>query len=302
MDRTIDRNLFMGIRPGPSRSITPEQTNIIVRIPTPSPPPTAQIKNQPRDGETCAAGTVLTQGLPNFVSKFRCNPLIGIHKQNPIFGCLRMRKCLLLPISSPGPLNDPVCISPADLNRSIRAIGINNDDFVAPSQTFEAGGDVFLFIETNHDSGNRRPWSPTTSWPAHSFQNIEVETAKIKLTPELVHNETPEEISRQRRGQPEVGQGETRGLAASFDAQGRYAEAHSGGDKTQRSIVQGTNLALLVLAVVEKTMIKLGPFWCSYFFSVSPETSLQVTQPAHNAPFGLMHFGAVPQDAIGTQP
>src|ERR687891_177090 len=79
-------------------------------------------------------------------------------------------------------------------------------------------------------------------------------------------------------------------------------EAHSGGDKTQRSIVQGTNLALLVLVVVKKTMIKLGPFWCSYFFSVSPETSLQITQPPHNAPFGLMHFGAVPQDAIGTQP
>src|SRR5919109_2636403 len=104
MHRTVDKNFLMRIRAAPRGSVTSEQAYIIVRIPSTSSPPTPQIENQSSDQESGAAGTPLTQRFPNFISKFRGNAFVGIDKQNPILGCLRVREGLLISISRPGPL------------------------------------------------------------------------------------------------------------------------------------------------------------------------------------------------------
>src|SRR5207237_10823667 len=91
-----------------------------------------------------------------------------------------MSKGLLIPIPGPGPPNNPVCVLPADFNRSVRTKRIDDDDLVTPAQALKTIADVLLLVETNHDGGDRGPWTHGASWGPHSSQKIEVPDATIK--------------------------------------------------------------------------------------------------------------------------
>src|SRR5438445_41272 len=98
----------------------------------------------------------------------------------PVFAFLSQ-----LPRPGPGPPNNPACVLPADFNRSVRTKRIDDDDLVTPAQALKTIADVLLLVETNHDGGDRGPWTHGASRGTHSFQKIEVAEAKIKLSLQL---------------------------------------------------------------------------------------------------------------------
>src|SRR5207248_11333401 len=99
--------------------------------------------------------------------------------------CLQFIKVLLVQRSCPSAPNNPVSVLPADFNRSVRTKRIDDDDLVIPAQALKTIADVLLLVETNHDGGDRGPWTHGASWGTHSFQKIEVAEAKIKLSLQL---------------------------------------------------------------------------------------------------------------------
>jgi hypothetical protein len=85
------------------------------------------------------------------VAQLGAYALVGIDRENPILGSLRVRERLLLAIAGPRTLNDPVGELPANLRRPIRAERIDHHDFVAPAQAFEASADFIFLVEADDD-------------------------------------------------------------------------------------------------------------------------------------------------------
>jgi hypothetical protein len=118
--------------------------------------------------------------LPNLFFKFRRDPFIGVHQQDPFFGRLGMGKSLLVAIACPFSLDHAIRVPPADFRRAIRAESVHDDNLVAPAQALQTGADVPFFVETDHDSGNRR-YRKQISGLTHNWPKIGVDFLKIKL-------------------------------------------------------------------------------------------------------------------------
>ena len=144
----------MGIKTAPGCSVAPKQAHIVIGIPAAAAPPALQEKHQARHGIAGISSRVTRQSVVDLAAQFRRDALIGIDKDHPILGRLRMSKGFLIAVSRPCPLDHPVRVAPANLQSSVRAKGVHDHDFVAPAQAFKACANVFFFVEANHDGGN----------------------------------------------------------------------------------------------------------------------------------------------------
>lgn len=149
----------------PGRKIPPEDSDVVIRIPTTPPPPSPKVMNEPWHREGCIAISRALNGAKNFSAQLRGNTLIGIHEEHPFLCRLGMRKGLLIPVSRPGALENPVRILPADLYGTVGTERIHHDDFIAPPQAFKTSLDVFLLVEADNDG--RDFWTSPDHFPSH---------------------------------------------------------------------------------------------------------------------------------------
>jgi hypothetical protein len=69
---------------------------------------------------------------------------------------LREGKTFLFDIPGPSPLNNPLGIFSANVDRSISRKRVNDHNFIAPLHTFQAATDIGLFVKTDNTTGNQR--------------------------------------------------------------------------------------------------------------------------------------------------
>jgi len=147
----LNQDPLVRVGTAPGRKISPEDSDVVIRIPTTPPPPSPKVINEPWHREGCIAISEALEGAQDFTAQLRGNTLIGIHEEHPFLGRLGMRKGFLIPVSSPGALENPVRILPADLYGTVGTERIHHDDLIAPPQAFETGPDVFLLVEADND-------------------------------------------------------------------------------------------------------------------------------------------------------
>ncbi len=73
--------------------------------------------------------------------------LVGVNEENPIVVCHILYQVLLANVAEPVVRVDPVGVFLADFDRIVRAMTVNNDDFVGPGDALQAASNLCLFIE-----------------------------------------------------------------------------------------------------------------------------------------------------------
>ncbi len=82
----------------------------------------------------------------DFVPQGRRHFFIGIEKQDPFFACDVLCEILLADISEPAMFVNAVSVFTADFDSAIGAEAIDDHNFVAPPDAFQATSNVPLFI------------------------------------------------------------------------------------------------------------------------------------------------------------
>ena len=146
---TPQEHFFMRIDPAPADFRLAEQTEAISWVPA-VPPPASQIVDEAWDIKAIDRRVIAPQNRKNFVPELRRDFFIRINVEYPLVGGLGEGEALLLNVPRPRALNHAVRILPADLDCSIGRKRIDNNNFIAPLDTFQAASDVPLFVVTDN--------------------------------------------------------------------------------------------------------------------------------------------------------
>src|SRR3989338_8701587 len=81
VDTSLNQDPLVRIGTAPGRKIPPEDSDVVIRIPTTPPPPSPKVMNEPWHREGCIAISGALNGAQDFTAQLRGNTLIGIHEE-----------------------------------------------------------------------------------------------------------------------------------------------------------------------------------------------------------------------------
>src|SRR5262249_37887638 len=125
-----------------------------VRIPARVLDPTAQIEGHSRHLEARAPGFALRAQPLDLRGKLRRDAFVGIQTEDPIVRGLLGGEVFLRGVAGPRSYKHVVGESPRDLYRAVVAFGIDDYDFVGPTNGAKGGGNVVLFVVSDDSRGD----------------------------------------------------------------------------------------------------------------------------------------------------
>src|SRR3989304_6134493 len=85
----LNQDPLVRVGTAPGRKISPEDSDVVIRIPTTPPPPSPKVINEPWHREGCIAISEALEGAQDFTAQLRGNTLIGIDEEHPFLAALR---------------------------------------------------------------------------------------------------------------------------------------------------------------------------------------------------------------------
>ena len=156
----MDGDGFVHVTARPSGGAAIVEPQLIVRIPVGRSNPPTEMPGHPRD-PVCRVGWRPTceRGL-DFGGELRRHALVGVERQDPVVARDRRRVILLIDVSRPLADEDAVSVSLRDGDRRIRALRIDDDDFVRPGDRCQRLTNVCRFVAgDDRDRKLRHPGS-----------------------------------------------------------------------------------------------------------------------------------------------
>ncbi len=164
-DTTLYLDRLVHMPTGPFARPAVVEAQLIIRIPVRGADPSAQVPRDARDAIPCRPWRGLEDRL-DFVGERCRDALVGVNRENPIVCADRGRVIFLRDVSWPRPDDDPVGVLPGDPDGIVRALGIDDNDFVGPGDRLQGVLDMRRFVlgddrhrQLRHPGILREPYS-----------------------------------------------------------------------------------------------------------------------------------------------